>query len=358
MIFDSEEMKKLRKKYLHDRDYRVPEIVYLDRSKEYCEERKFLEDIFLSIPEDKRNQVLGRFLSIKDSQHLGAWFELMVNGWLNEFTSVMPEPSIEGNDPDFLIDLEDQKIVIECRVHAINPKTRLYNQWETEIMMELREVKLSFGVIIEVCELNSLPNIRELVKIVEKWLTKKPEKMLIFEDVMGNVIEFNAIKMESLSNVEISISSGFSLISSDPIKSPLKEKAKQHKSVRKSGYPYVIAIYLEDGKLDANDVKEALFGKPQYLINFDSKEIVGVKSDLKGVFYYANSIVNKSVSGILIFKSKIDSKTKRRNLFGWYFENPYAKVAIDQNYFPTESSYIVKEKTEESYQMTWKKNER
>ena len=43
------------------------------------------------------------------------WFEIILFGWLQNLGTVEIEPNIEGNYPDFSIELNGYKIIVEAR---------------------------------------------------------------------------------------------------------------------------------------------------------------------------------------------------------------------------------------------------
>jgi hypothetical protein len=116
MIFNSHQMEKLRKKYENQEPAKLPEIVFLDRSDKLSGERQYLEDLIALVPREKQNDWLGRILKDDYVQHLGAWFEITLFGWLKDIAKVEVEPQICGKRPDFLLIIRDNKIIIEAKV--------------------------------------------------------------------------------------------------------------------------------------------------------------------------------------------------------------------------------------------------
>lgn len=112
MIFDSPSMLVLRNKYAHAPDYRVPKIVFLDRSDELAQERAYLEHIVASVRVAKQSDWIGRLLSEDHAQFMGAWFEMMLWRWLQERGDVEVEPQIDGAYPDFAFEDEDGSTLI------------------------------------------------------------------------------------------------------------------------------------------------------------------------------------------------------------------------------------------------------
>jgi hypothetical protein len=116
MIFNSHQMEKLREKHRNMEPAILPRIVFLDRSDKLSGERQYVEDLIALVPREKQNDWLGRILKDDYVQHLGAWFEIMLFGWLRDVANVEVEPQICGKRPDFSLLIKDNKIIIEAKV--------------------------------------------------------------------------------------------------------------------------------------------------------------------------------------------------------------------------------------------------
>jgi hypothetical protein len=107
------------------------------------------------------------------------------------------------------------------------------------------------------------------------------------------------------------------------LKSMLEEKIQQHKGIFKSGYAYIICIYLRSIWNDQDHVREAIFGR-----NF--ADVIDIGLGDNGLFAEKEEL-SKIVTGFLIFESYPDSAEKRRVLKAPYINNPYVEVQIDPN---------------------------
>lgn len=120
-------------------------------------------------------------------------------------------------------------------------------------------------------------------------------------------------------------------IEPDELKSMLKKSINQHKNLYKSGYAYIICIYLLSPWNDQNQFKEAIFGKEYWSLNSKFTNIIYIGLDNSGLFTEKEEL-SRMVTGFLIFESQWDSSEKRRILKANYITNPYAEVKIDPIY--------------------------
>jgi hypothetical protein len=119
-IFDMPRFAKLLNDPLQNQAEEIPAIeLYRNRLRQ--KEREYIEAVFARLPEGSyKNDVQHRFLLPGISNHLGAWYELMVYDWLDRLDkNPIPEPSqpIGESKPDFKIESSDRlSILIEVTV--------------------------------------------------------------------------------------------------------------------------------------------------------------------------------------------------------------------------------------------------
>jgi hypothetical protein len=82
MIFDSSAMRRLRLKYSSEPDFSAPRIVLIDRSTKFAGEREYLEQLVSQALVARQRDWIGRLLNEDHAQFMGAWFEIMLYGWL------------------------------------------------------------------------------------------------------------------------------------------------------------------------------------------------------------------------------------------------------------------------------------
>jgi hypothetical protein len=120
-------------------------------------------------------------------------------------------------------------------------------------------------------------------------------------------------------------------LDSEELKSLLKEKLNQHKSIYKLGYAYIICI-LCSVWTTSEQFKEALFGRECWIPNQDNTEIIDNRLDKSGLFC-ENEDLAKRATALLIFDIQWDNIKNRRVLRANYINNPFAEVKIDPSIF-------------------------
>lgn len=354
MIFDSPQMVYLREKYRDLPLHEVPKVVFLDRITRYYGEKLLLEELFKSVSLNKQKDWFGRLINEESEQHIGAWFEIMLYGWLKEHFIVQVEPELMGNYPDFTLDIQGNPLVIEARAFLITQEEREKQSKYGRIISTLESIKKPFTVRFKIKRLGEKINSEEFIKRVNHWLEFSSDQDSSYEDNLGNILSLYAEPSLTLKKIGV-ISTPSMRVNSDNLKPSLSEKATQHKALRKAGYPYVIAIFLESPYLTAEEVSEAWFGKTAVVLDVDTNQVVEEKFDQKGIHFFGNEIRHKSVSGTLVFREGYDDARHSRYLQSWYIQNPYANVKLNPDIFPAESRFIVVRQNDKIFEMKWVK---
>lgn len=354
MIFDSPQMIALRERFKNIPNYEVPEIVFLDRYLSYSGERDLLEALLRDVSNQKQLDWLGRLVSEDPSQHIGAWFEIMLFGWLKEYFTVQVEPEILGNYPDFVLDVQNTLLAIEARAFLTGPEERERRSKLNRILSTLGSIEKPFIVMFKIERLGEKIDTNKFSEDICRWLDVNADQDFIYKDNCENIIRLSAKQAPQFKKLGASSSEGFH-INPDVLKVPLSKKASQHKALRKAGTPYVIAIFLEPSHLSAEEVIEAWIGKLTAVYDIESDQIVEEKFDESGIRFFGKEIVHKSVAGILVFKASHAEAKKTRYLDSWYVQNPHATMAIDPYIFPVNSRFIVIGQDNITFEMKWVK---
>ena len=218
-----------------------------------------------------------------------------------------------GNYPDFVIDIAKQQIAIEARAFLVSPEEREKKEKYNRFTSALSGIEKPFSVHLKLMQFGDKPNIEDFITKACHWLDTTYDKLFIYQDDFGNILELSAEQAPRSKKVGVFSSEGL-WVNPDLLKSPLSQKASQHKALRNSGYPYIIAIYLEPYYFSAEEVAEAWLGKTTIVYDIDAKKVVEEKLDQSGIHYWAKEIRHKSVTGTLVFKAEYNSVSKSRYL--------------------------------------------
>lgn len=355
MIFDSPEYIAMRGKYLGFPNDEVPEIILLGRIDRYEGERDRIEKLVSEVNPIKQKDWIGRLVNTNHSKFYGAWFEIMLYGWLRDKYLVQVEPEINNCHPDFSIDFENNLVAIEATTKLysrVELQTRLI---ESHIFSALESIKYPLAIKVDVKQFGTSINKQTVIDKVKGWLDTSKENPYYYQDEFGNVIKLSVQYQTTTSNIGVILDTAMPVvIDSEKLKLTIKGKTKQHQGIRHSDYPYVISIYLENFLYSAEEVKTAWLGNPQVIFNRNTGEIIEERLDQTGLsFTNHQKIQNTSISGLLVFKSVYDSILKSRLLDGWYIENPYARNKLNSSIFLVKGRFVVIRKEDHRYQMTW-----
>lgn len=354
MLFRSSEVLRLCEEYAQEPDFAVPEIVRLARSTALTEERQEIEQAFQALPVTVRKELRSRFVSTDHAQHKSAWFQIRLNPWFNKFSRVTSEPQLLGNHPDFLLDINGQQIVVEARAVLIPEAVRISEAREQEVLWILNQIEApSFAVRLRTVDLQSRIEPAHFLKRVEIWLRNSPEAILVYSDEHDNRIVLQALWKRERGGVATVGPTRSSWIDSNQFQRPLREKASQHRAIRRSEHPYLIAVYLEDMSFSAEEIVEAWFGKQTAIIDINTLEVVDQQIDRSGIHYYGQEIRHRSVTGTLVFRDSFDESQQGRPLQAWYIQNPYASKPIDPAILPVMARFVVQNQDKRNYQMGW-----
>jgi hypothetical protein len=353
MLFDLPNIHKLCEKYHDEPDVSVPLVVFVARSDKLAGERTYLEDLLAQAPTSKRADWIGRLSSDQDEQHLGAWFELMLFGWLHSVGDIAVEPVVSGNLPDFQIETPDGPVYIEARAMLRSPADRLRKKRIGEVLHVLRTISMPFLITVLTDNLLGKLDRNALRTQVITWLERNAHEVLVFSDQHGNRLGLKAEPISGSDYLAIMGPSSPSYINPNVLKQRLSQKAKQHKQLRKAGHPYVLAVWLEDPLFSPQEVIQAWLGNITVDVDLDTHQVIGQHVDRTGIHFGHNNIQHATVSGTLVFKAYYHPSLQRHELRAWYLQNPFAITPLAPVTFPVEASWIVAGKDANHVYMHW-----
>ncbi|MBI5880389.1 MAG: hypothetical protein HZB53_22280 [Chloroflexi bacterium] len=354
MIFDTAEVRQLCEKHRGEEDFRVPKIVFLARSDSVAGEREYIERLAALVDEEKRIEWVNSLTAPDDGKHLGAWFEIMLFGLLQELGPVEVQPDIEGDSPDFRFSAGTQNVMLEARAVIRSATEKTHDIRTSEILSALRTIRRPFLVRVRGLVIGSGALEKEkFLGTVRDWLDNYPAQPIQFQDSGGNRVVLLADPMPELTQVVTVGPTTRGTVSGEVIRNPLKKKAGQHQNLRKAGHPYVVAILLESWQLTAEEVVEAWFGKQQTVINAETMQVIEQTFDRSGLHFFGSEIHHTSVSGTLVFRKEYAARLRRHTLRAWFVQNPFATVPIPLLSLPIVSSYVVTRRNSTGIWMGW-----
>jgi hypothetical protein len=349
-------MATLRARYADVPDHLAPKIILLDRQSKRAQERKHLERLIQSVSVAKSRDWLGRLLSPDGSHHLGAWLEITLCDWLQQIGPVRVEPEISGTWPDFGVLLGDREVYVEARVVLRDPTQADMERRSLEVEQALKGIKEPYIIGVHVFRLGGALDLDAVRAHVIDWLHEQPYAAQSYRDDSGNWLRFTPTRALHLETVSAHrIIGGWA--SSQPIISPLRKKAGQHRALRQAGHPYVIAILLDSLLLSAEEVAEAWFGTSESGASLPTRQAVAEGASQRGLQFYGREVKHTTVSGTLVFTPVWDEQVKRRALQAYYIQNPYAstRVRLDPRLFPAEAYYEIAAHSPSTLTMEWRR---
>lgn len=353
MVFDISEMKALRERYKDELSFRVPTVVFLDRYDGYKQERELIEELSRSLPPEKLKNWIGNFINTDRRQHIGAWFEIMLYGWLKPHFKVQVEPDINGKHPDFLIDIEDNQVLIESIAYLYSPEELIERAISSEFIYLLETIEKPFAIDIEPIKYGKTINKKDFLKRANLWLDLSFDYPFRYEDKFGNILDLKVAYKIKNKKIGVMVNGDVRLVDTDQVKKPLHRKIQQHHALKENNSPYIIAIYLESWQYNADEVITAWFGRNQTVFDKNSGIIIREQNDLSGLAFHGRSIRNRGISGILVFKRTEYPYDGNEILNSWYIQNPYARHKVNPESFPVDGRFVIVSSENKKHAMDW-----
>lgn len=351
MIFDSSQILKLRQKYSGQPAHRLPRLVWLDRVAHLSGERKYLEEILKQPSATQPKTWLSRLLDTNDINHFSVWFEIMLFGWLQENGrgEIFIEPKVEGNDPDFSLKFgenEKDNLIIEAQASMIPSQELRYFLCRDEIIVILENMPKPCRVEFLEFEFNDEFDLREFEREAKRWFAECPGTLFSYRDKHRSELRLKVTLEPTLEKVEV-ITPSREQLTKAPLVRPLKNKATQHQALRKAGYPYLVALLIENWNYSQNELVEAWFGK----MPTTKKDTVMVAKNSQ--HFAGVDVKHTSVGGTLVFKLTYNAEQKRRQLEGLFIQNPFALIPVDIQLFTVSEKFTVLQEHVDNFEMGW-----
>ena len=334
--------------------------------------RDTLEDWFSRIPLGKRKDLRQR-LRGDDRQHSGALLELLTHEvLLNRCHEVVVEPKISGGTPDFSAIHGRTRLIAECTVAQESDKVFGALKREREVLDVIDAVDAgSYGFMVEPRRVGRRPprrallnryleeqlasaiargavanNLADLVKIVQnhpivwKWLDWE--------------LHFGVIEIERNSQggaIGGKYTRPKRVVDDTIIARALDRKAEAY---RQLGMPYLVVVAQREGLGNEDDLKNALFGREQWLLD-EGNGNVTARRLFNGLFGSPENPRRTHVSAVLFKRSLrnawdirnqwnlpiLDNDSSSYQRSDWVVvHHPDAAYPVPQRIFPFATEYV------------------
>ena len=354
--------KELCKEVLSERRYTDSEIIKTIQNKDsiqpfICK----IEKVFASIPESRKNEVLGRFKSSNKREHLSAIWELLIADIL-EKSGLIVEWNGEGEPDLAVIDEQENKYMIEIRGLYASDLQGRRNQLRNTIENEVNKLPLN-GWLTLSC-IHSLPldmDINDFVDSVARWCESYPPE----RDTGEHYYQKNGVRIkvefhrtgdyEKTRNVRYFLTP-IEANRYDYIKNvALREKGKKYgKHYSEKGIPIIVAL-ADSSEFSISDdtIQYALLGSPTVSF-FPGTDKTETGLDGKGYITPKEAFGgarNKWLSAVMFFQSNwIDGD---QIIWSSLYRNYWAKNQADSTDFGARKVFQGKENDDSTIRYDW-----
>ncbi len=276
---------------------------------------------------DKRKALCKTFRSLKDDEHLSAFFELyLYQLFKNQNFEIEVEPEWEQGKPDFLLTSSDgKKILLEATATYPDREFGEAKKLEEMVLDHLDEFLDSPDFFMHIKIVDSPKNPPPYAQI-RRYLQKQL-KDLNYDRVMQDAnenkdsglkrfpsilwkhdtwsIEFEIIPKKGEARGKAGVrplglmSYGVEWIdSASGIKSSIDKKNAHYGEL---DIPYILALNVLDTFADEDDVTDALFGQQTLTLSPETDEVFNSRQS-NGAWFGPNGYQKKRMSGIYVFK--------------------------------------------------------
>ena len=351
----SERLHNLEKKYKNTNIIDLPSILYWKKFGNIENEIKLINKILKSVGTKIAKKWIKEFVNSTDGKHWGAWFEIRLFDWLSKIGDVEIEPEYKGNRPDFKLRVNNSDIFIEAKSFIKSQEERRNDRLRFYLNHILSTIEYPVLIRIKKYELGYREIDLNIVLELKKILPKLIGHDYIYEDEYGNKVHLSIIKNRYSEKAYVLGPTDYYFVNTDLLKKPLKEKSQQHSTLRNENNLYIIALFIESANFSGQDVIDAWFGKPKYILDRKTLRILSIENDLSGLHFGKSKIFHRTVTGTIVFKISGYFKEGYRTFESWFIQNPYSNKQIDSNFFPVDHKFILLKEKENRFIMEWKR---
>ncbi len=343
-----------------------PWLVGICRFEKNKELLQLLEKWFSNLPREHRTRFRNRLRSLKDSEFVSAFYELVAHQYcLEEGWQVEYEPKQQsGKSPDFLVTTKTgYKFILEVATIFDSADIKNTNDKKEEVTLAITNIDTPFKLHLEykiLPDKNIVP--KEVAKMIQQWLDsldksdiKKKNKMEFGYKGMSLMVEATIDSLKPKIGCVVSYMDPGGAVPdySDRIKSVLDDKSKKYSS-KKTKLPLVVMVGDGVGRIRLSEITidRTLFGRDIITFGNENNPTQWHK-DRSGHFTPSN---NKSLGWLgrrtglsAVLYCSLQEKTSFQMQV---FHNPLPHIPLDEQIF-YKMPQLIKWKNDKSIVMKW-----
>lgn len=331
-VFTEEWIQQLEKRYRNHARYEKPAIYHYATDPDYGFLRKEIDTWVGSIPEPTRLELIPRLRSEAHFEHTHN--ELFVGHVLSQlgFTIEYEKPFVLSDrlfTPDWYAIQNGSEIVVE--VFTVNPSHISRKEIKKLGYFYARISMISYSGIISIEHGESFSpdqkRSKEITALLETWLNEdRPQKDM---ELDLNEVTFKFLGESSREKLGwIGPTKVFVSNLQESLKTKVMAKVKKYKDL---SLPLVIAVIPDSSTfLEIDDLKDALWGREGWLIDWDNAGQSKPFREANGLYTLPHS-PDTVLSGILWIPKRLNEPLTMPQI--GIFPNPNARVPIQEEYF-------------------------
>ena len=246
---------------------------------------EYLSTVFAQFPKAYQKDLLSRFFNPRENQHLSAWFEMMLLGWLSNIGQISFLKQEEGQStPDMILTLSDgTQIFFEASVLLPPPEVQRFIRKYCHLWEILYQIQRPYVLNIKKIQFSEPVNWPAFKSYFERALDAQSSPRFLLKLNAAGVSLIAEAEYKPDQDRLLVINVRVRDVSPAPIKRKIREKVKQHRQIR-SQSPFVIALYIAREDLMDVQIISAAFGHPSIVINTQTSQAVEYTIDYSGIF--------------------------------------------------------------------------
>lgn len=244
--------------------------------------RNKIEKWYQNIPDAQRADIYHRLRSLKDEEHLSAFYEVLFHQYFyEEKWEIEMHPKIDGQTPDFYVKLQDgNDFYCEILVMLKNEKSKNEAKRLFGLLRKIDKINTEFNISVDLNKpLQENVNYDAIVNKIVVWIeklkkTEKEHYKLEFNnfgfDGSISAIYYSA-KLFKSGCVLSWMEGGSYALPIERIYSLIRKKANKYKFTRECGKPFVVVVCMEESFISGERaINQALYGNEKIVFEINN----------------------------------------------------------------------------------------